>query len=343
MVTNQRYPDTFLGPWLNAVALLNSWREGLFDCIFYDTDNLTQEDVKNGHWLYNLGVEEGHFFVVQPSGAGSRVEHIASVEELVCHYASQRMAVALPGVASSAVGAVSFARTVANGLQRPTIAIVTGYGWSDLRVEALGGWFLNLFLKAAQHSPLPVPMLEKDAERLLEILQKHPRIDTIVGHSKGSGVIMNTLKKFGEAEQKAHEDLQVITFGCMIVPPSWLKHINQYMGAFLDPLGLANTSVVFWRTFYQDLIRWRNAFPWKAGAVDALSREHVEWLPLCGHRIGSTRAGSFAEGNEFTPLRRGLLQFVISQPVDAEALLARHRRTEPGERLSIPAGRYLAA
>lgn len=235
------YPGLF-GRVLDMMRLLSSWREEFFDIIFYDTDNLSQHEVEKTAWLYNLKTREGDFFAVRPTASGGGVEPM-SIEELVERFQDQDIALAVPGVASSAIGAVSFARSVADGLQKPTVAIVAGLGWNDLFPEAIGGAFANTWAKVVRQLPLPMPMLEIDAERLLKILRTPLKVDTIVGHSKGNVIILNTLRRLPETEQNARRDLRVITFGCMVMPPPWLTRIDQYMGTF-DPLGFANTSIV---------------------------------------------------------------------------------------------------
>ncbi|EXI67929.1 MAG: hypothetical protein AW08_01533 [Candidatus Accumulibacter adjunctus] len=144
---------------LSEIAL-DKWNSGL-DALFYDVPALAQREVE---WLWNEHLAEGAILLVDPRNdghVGIRCTDEAGVfAECRGRGENVGVAVAIPGVGSSALGAAALGRNVADYLGRTVTVIVAGYGKSDLVADALGGW---LVLEA--HNQLRV---------LAEHLAQHP-------------------------------------------------------------------------------------------------------------------------------------------------------------------------
>jgi hypothetical protein len=175
----------------------------------------------------------------------------------------------ITGVGSSAYGSVAFAWDISSALGEPVAAIVPGYGLADVIPQALGGWFgfemYNALQSATQgmlaHLAPSLAIMGKDLARstpgrqmastgapvfhqgsaasddVHAILQSVPRINRLIGHSKGALAIENALRSLSGDAARAKS---VVTFGCVISeePPHSYK---QYLG-WLDALGILNSS-----------------------------------------------------------------------------------------------------
>jgi hypothetical protein len=123
-------------------------RNALLDWLFYDVKNVTVDEAKDmAPWL----AAEGAVVMVPPSGAGPAVR-CKSVEEFAARYGSVVRVMTVAGVGSSALGAVAFGRNVADALDQPVAAVVSGYGFADVIAEGLGGFFLFGLLNSVRHN-----------------------------------------------------------------------------------------------------------------------------------------------------------------------------------------------
>lgn len=116
-----------------------------FDRKFYDVGALTtaEQDALSRH-----PATEGSLLYVPP-GSGA-IGQPTSIDALAaCH--PRATALVVTGVGSSALGAAAFARNVADGLNQPVVAVVSGYGAADLMAEGAGGWFWFGTLNRMRH------------------------------------------------------------------------------------------------------------------------------------------------------------------------------------------------
>ena len=126
---------------LSEIAL-DKWNSGL-DALFYDVPALTQREVD---WLWNEHLPEGAILFIDPRNdehVGIRCTDEAGFF-VACRGRGENVgvAVAIPGVGSSALGAAALGRNVADYLGQTVAVIVAGYGKSDLVADALGGWLV---------------------------------------------------------------------------------------------------------------------------------------------------------------------------------------------------------
>lgn len=126
---------------LSEIAL-DKWNSGL-DALFYDVPALTQREVD---WLWSEHLPEGAILFIDPRNdehVGIRCTDEAGFF-VACRGRGENVgvAVAIPGVGSSALGAAALGRNVADYLGQTVAVIVAGYGKSDLVADALGGWLV---------------------------------------------------------------------------------------------------------------------------------------------------------------------------------------------------------
>lgn len=208
-------------------------------------------------------IREGDLLVVTPSSQTEEaivsVRHVRDPAELVQWSDNGKIVVTVPGVGSSSFGTAAFARTVADGLSASTIGLVTGAGWVDLAYEVMLGWAGFAGGKCAARSassafstgfghawmlqgllPGPVPavlapanramlafVIEEHTQALKRLLLALDRVDYLIGHSKGNGILISALKiPEVAAKYRGNDKLRVITFGCVVTPPDWLKPPN---------------------------------------------------------------------------------------------------------------------
>ncbi|MDR6951487.1 hypothetical protein J2X65_000835 [Ancylobacter sp. 3268] len=246
-------------------------RNTALDSFFYDVKTLSPEEAQA---LGRLGVLEGSLVLVPPSGMGE-VSLWPTLDALAAAGGTTATSLCIAGVGSSALGSAAFARNVADATGKPALAVVSGYGMSDLITEALGGWFWFGGVNQARHAfealeahRLPAPVAQTGAASAetsaasLDKVTRNPAIsrDTqvafallcdqrfdfqvLTGHSKGNLVMSEALYAFvrwSEAEQRPiRSDRLIVTFSATIaVPPAFTNVIDVIGGA--DPLGRLNS------------------------------------------------------------------------------------------------------
>ncbi|MEM9312815.1 MAG: hypothetical protein AAGA34_15340 [Pseudomonadota bacterium] len=239
------------------------------DGLFYDVDALSAEEKSE---LRRRARAEGMILEVGPSWKPSlRVwDTLAHCEGLSPRYA----AITVAGVGSSALGAAALARNVADALNGPVLAVVSGQGMADVASEAVGGyflfgglnairhgfqsasrgmdamWALNPWIKAPQ-TPAVDPgqgfQLAKfsgDVKALMKLLAGRVEADWLVGHSKGNLVISEALyalrTRHPERFEKVASDVPIVTFGARIAMPPEVERVIDVMGD-LDSFGALNS------------------------------------------------------------------------------------------------------
>lgn len=132
------FPAKFADNPLRALTLDSlQRRNAILDAVFYDIGVITPEETKGlAFWL----AREGAILVVTPSG-GDPLKLFLTTDEYFSKNDKAAAALVVAGVGSSALGAAAFARNIADALGEPVVAVVSGYGLSDVLTEALGGLF----------------------------------------------------------------------------------------------------------------------------------------------------------------------------------------------------------
>lgn len=173
-------------------------------------------------------------------------------------------ALVVAGVGSSALGAAAFARNVADALDAPVLAVVSGYGLADVVTESLGGWFLFGALNSMRHWFEPMDMWTRsrkpsfsyskapsldlaqtslDVKTLIALLAGHD-FDLIVGHSKGNLVISEALNAIAATDpdraQAMAAAMKIITISARVWMPKPFRNIIDIMGEN-DPFGEMNS------------------------------------------------------------------------------------------------------
>ncbi|MEI4484644.1 hypothetical protein V8J36_00440 [Frigidibacter sp. MR17.14] len=204
-------------PLREAVLELPRERNAMIDWLLYDLDKLHHNEAAE---LAPRYAAPGSVLLVGNSDHPDveRFDHYddfrASRQAQTCR------ALIVAGGGSSALGAAAFARNVGDALDAPVLAVVSGYGLSDLMTEAMGGmlWFSRLMPTRHQFEAVDlmsrpqgstfayakIPDLDgiagaQDAKTVAAILAAHP-IDTLVGHSKGNIVISDALSILADTQ-----------------------------------------------------------------------------------------------------------------------------------------------
>ncbi|WP_157220052.1 hypothetical protein [Flavisphingomonas formosensis] len=257
----------------SRAALLESFRRrnAILDTLFYDVSVITGDsaDILSDH-----PSAEGAVLIVPPTGEGSLIL-CPTIEDFAANGGAGIGVMAVAGVGGSALGSAAFARNVADALGRPVAAVVSGYGLTDVAMEALGGflWFgvfsglrqsLEYWEKLAERHGLTDKPGEPGAiawtrqsldTQTVEALLKDDRFrfSLIVGHSKGNLVVSEALYAIKAEDEKRLKDLAertlVVTMSARIAMPEpidALDIIGQWdtFGAFNSPQLIAPDIVV---------------------------------------------------------------------------------------------------
>lgn len=245
-------------------------RNTMADWMFYDVGALSTPEFT---LLSQQNNREGAILVVEPSNGddANRIQKFETFEAFRSEPGDLLRHFTVAGVGSSDVGAAAFARTLANHLDAPVGAIVSGYGMADILGEALGGWFF--FRTANQALDLMVQfqralsvsyfdrsemaeqgsrtgagaMFSPDTGTLVRLLgEEERRIETLLGHSKGCLSISYALQEIASRSDRSHfdraRDISVITTGAIVAFPDGLNRLNQYLGS-LDWFGGMNSRL----------------------------------------------------------------------------------------------------
>lgn len=326
-------PKISLNPVYEATERVVLLSDTLSDAIFYDTSTLSPDEItESNHLLHEI--REGSLFVVWPEHENKPIKNFISVDTFLEEYRDQPFAVAIPGVGSSSLGTVAFARSVANGIDEMTVGIVAGRGWYGLVKQAIRGYIYNL---VARKDPVlfeyfPIFMFEMSSDTLFEIVKKASNIDLIVGHSKGSVIIMNTLNRLSDDQKKERKNLNVVTFGCVVVPPDWLSgRVSQYIGKsdWLGYINSFNTSYIPYLAMPGQIL---------AAYFDIPQRvlKTIHPIPDTGHRIGKVATDRKMPDNIYTSLRSWIDRYTWVLPIEAETILAQYHQRQSSSIENLP-------
>jgi hypothetical protein len=245
-------------------AVLNflQQRNAALDAVFYDVGAVTAAEAPDvAFWL----AREGAILLVPPTQQGQLRVFLRPAEFFDA--AGPVAALAVAGVGSSALGAAAFARNVADALQRPVAAVVSGYGLADILTEALGGYFLFGALNSVRHAFEPLDTLTKvltrtehslagsdgvawtrtsrDTETVIALLRDERfTASLLIGHSKGNLVISEALYAIAlESESAAKalaERCRIVTLSAKIGMPRHFHRVLDVIGEW-DWFGRLNS------------------------------------------------------------------------------------------------------
>ncbi|MGV1828543.1 cell envelope biogenesis protein OmpA [Agrobacterium vitis] len=226
-------------------AALEPWRlrNSSLDALYYDIRALTSDEA---FYISDALAAEGLIMIVPPTGQGM-LTLCETVDEYLLRGGREVRALAVAGIGGSAAGAAAFARNVADAIEAPVCAVVSGYGLGDVVAEALGGAFFFGplgFLRrnfemiddlvgrpqfgAYQRRPKPSQPPRRtslDADTVQALLC-HPnlRFNLVTGHSKGNQIVAEALsaieKEAPERLSILAERLQIITFSTRVALPT---------------------------------------------------------------------------------------------------------------------------
>jgi hypothetical protein len=246
-------------------AALEPWRlrnTGI-DALYYDVKALTADET---FYISDSIASEGLIMVVPPSGGGM-LTLCDSVEEFRLRGGREVRALAVADIGGSAIGAAAFARNVADAIDAPVAAVVSGYGLGDIVNEAIGGAFLFGWFGHVR-SNLEViddvvgrPKLGAygkrdeeadtnrrtglDADTVATLLSDPSLSFTLVaGHSRGNRVIADALYAVKATDPERLETLantaRIVTFGGRIKMPEAFTEVIDVVGE-LDWFGELNS------------------------------------------------------------------------------------------------------
>ncbi|CAH0341445.1 cell envelope biogenesis protein OmpA [Rhizobium sp. CECT 9324] len=246
-------------------AALEPWRmrnTGL-DALFYDVKSLSAEET---FYISDALASEGLIMIVPPAGQGM-LTICDSIEEYRLRGGRDVHALAVAGIGGSAIGAAAFARNVANAIDAPVAAVVSGYGLGDIVNEAIGGAFFFGWLGHVR-SNLEViddmvgrPKLgaygkrDADTESIrstgldtdtVATLLADPEFsfNLLAGHSRGNRVLADALQLLtssAPARLKLLADTsRIVTFGGRIKMPDIFADVVDVVGE-LDWFGEINS------------------------------------------------------------------------------------------------------
>lgn len=246
----------------------------ILDWLFYDIGCLTEAETRA---LVQQTHREGSIIVVWPGRADRQpaFQKYADYHSLRAAPGRLLSHFAIAGVGSTDLGAVAFARTLANHCGEPVGAIVAGYGVADLLGEALGGWLVfggaNRLLRWTRTAedaaasladamrtsrssapdsaaePRAGPAEDEDSLALLRLLKDPEReIRWLAGHSKGCLSIafaLEALVRGGDPDAvKRAQAARITTAGAVVQLPRGFDNVGQYLG-MLDGFGAVNSRI----------------------------------------------------------------------------------------------------
>ena len=241
-------------------------RNAFLDWLFYDIGKLTDEEAREvSPWL----AAEGALLFVPPSDSGS-LRRFASIDEFAKFDGLKSCTLVVAGVGSSALGSAALARNVADAIQAPVVAVVSGYGLADVAAEALGGFVWFGALNSVRHSfewldrlresgviadpslsaglSINLPTQQSKDTRSVQALLSHPDLsfNLLVGHSKGNLVLSEALFTLDQVDRprlrEIGEKTCIITLSAKIAMPSACRHVIDVMGQ-LDAFGTFNSHL----------------------------------------------------------------------------------------------------
>lgn len=246
-------------------AALEPWRlrnTGI-DALYYDVKALTSDET---FYISDSIASEGLIMIVPPTGGGM-LTLCDSVDEFRLRGGKDVRAMAVAGVGGSAIGAAAFARNVADAIDAPVAAVVSGYGLGDIVNEAIGGAFLFGWLGHIRSNLEVIDDVvgrtklgaygkrDEDADShrstgldsdTVATLLSDPSLSftLIAGHSRGNRVIADALYALKSTDPGRIELLantaRIVTFGGRIKMPEAFTEVIDVVGE-LDWFGELNS------------------------------------------------------------------------------------------------------
>jgi hypothetical protein len=284
-------PARLLGnPVRTAPLELLRRRNALLDAVFYDVGAISDVEAESlAPWF----AHEGAILLVPPTGRGT----LTVFEDLAAFRASGDLsakAIAVAGVGSSALGAAALARNVADARDENVVAVVSGYGFSDVLTEALGGWFWFGALNSLRHMfdglDRVTQTLTEPVEQLIEAIDGVATVrlspdtatvadllgdpafgfDLLVGHSKGNLVLSEALYWLKARDPRRIAAVgashRIVTLCAKVGMPEDCRRVFDVTGEY-DLLGALNSRP----DIRSDLVvphAWHStnpASPWQSG------------------------------------------------------------------------------
>jgi hypothetical protein len=257
---------TLAPSWSADDAALEAFRQrnAALDGFFYDIGILSEEEAAR---LAPVYAAEGALLMVGPSDR-PMLEIFPDLMSFNESIGNPPKTIVVAGVGSSALGSAAFARNVADATGGPVLAVVSGYGLSDLVTEAVGGYFLFGYLNSLRNLMEPFDdmirqakgeydttlertgLFQKTVRRsldvrvLTELLESDLQFDLLVGHSKGNLVISEALyalkDKAPEKLAEIGKAVHAVTISAKIAFPREMKRVTDVIGA-LDGFGAMNS------------------------------------------------------------------------------------------------------
>lgn len=251
-------------PFRNATLEPWRFRNSSLDAMFYDIKTLTSDEA---FYISDSLAAEGMLMIVPPTGKGM-LTLCDTVDEYLLRGGLDVHVMAVAGIGGSAAGAAAFARNVADAVDAPVAAVVSGYGLGDIISEAMGSNFLFGPLGFLRHNFEMIddlvgrPQLGDYARHrttansprrssldtdTVEALLMNDKLDfnLITGHSKGNLIIAEALRSLETAAperlESLGEKLKLVSFATRIAVPPALSPAVAIMGE-LDWYGELNAT-----------------------------------------------------------------------------------------------------
>lgn len=233
-------------------------RNAALDDLFYDVGVVGPDEA---HAISPWLAWEGSILHVPPTGQGS-LTVCRNADDLADLEAAPSLTIA--GVGSSALGSAAFARNIADATGAPAVAVVSGYGLSDLAFEAAGGWFLfgganrtrglarslsesltaDFWMPRTSIPSSDLARSSRDTATVVALIED-PRLEftLLTGHSKGNLVLSEALYAITERDGPLPiaADTKIITVSAAVVMPSAFTDIVDVMGGW-DWFGRLNSG-----------------------------------------------------------------------------------------------------
>ncbi|WP_190234772.1 cell envelope biogenesis protein OmpA [Allorhizobium terrae] len=247
-------------------AALEPWRfrNASLDAMFYDIKTVTSDEA---FYISDSIAAEGMLMIVPPSGQGMLIM-CDSIDEYILRGGRDVHVMAVAGIGGSATGAAAFARNIADAVDAPVAAVVSGYGLGDMISEALGSNFLFGPLGFLRHNFEMIddlvgrpklgafkrngtadgaPRKSSLDTDTVEALLANDKLDfqLVTGHSKGNLIIAEALRALEtnapERLQALSKSLKLISFSTRISVPAAIEPPLAIMGE-MDWYGELNAT-----------------------------------------------------------------------------------------------------
>lgn len=251
-------------PFRNATLEPWRFRNSSLDAMFYDIKTLTSDEA---FYISDSIAAEGMLMIVPPTGQGMLMM-CDSIDEYILRGGRDVHVMAVAGIGGSATGAAAFARNIADAVDAPVAAVVSGYGLGDMISEALGSNFLFGPLGFLRHNfemiddlvgrpklgaytrydtTAGAPRKSSLDTDTVEALLMNDQLDfqLVTGHSKGNLIIAEALRSLEtdapERLAALGKALKVISFSTRISVPAAIEPPLAIMGE-MDWYGELNAT-----------------------------------------------------------------------------------------------------